>query len=330
MSNKIIRKINKEPIVGVYLIKNKINGKVYIGQSIDIERRWCQHRYGKGSLILRKAIKKYGIVNFEFVIVEEIDIIGKTNKEIEELLIILEQKWLDDKKPFLKENGYNQNKTSKPNIPIKRPYGYGEIISKIKIENNHCGKPVMQYSLNGDFIKEWKSAAEIERVLGYYAENISSCCLGKQNSSNNFIWLFKGRQITNNIITLANNSKRLSPVRQYDLCGNLINIFENVLDAENKTGIRAGIIRDACNGAIKTGKGFIWKFKNQPLVLLDHLGLKNLPIKQISLDGEIIMEWLNVSDVCNNLKLTKNSIKPIYLACRSGCTYKGYKWEWNI
>ena len=54
------------------MIKCKINNKVYIGQSIDIERRWDQHKYGKGNIILRNAIQKYGLDNFEFLILEEI------------------------------------------------------------------------------------------------------------------------------------------------------------------------------------------------------------------------------------------------------------------
>ena len=28
---------------GIYMIKNKINGKVYIGQSVDIKKRWSSH-----------------------------------------------------------------------------------------------------------------------------------------------------------------------------------------------------------------------------------------------------------------------------------------------
>jgi len=31
-------------ISGIYKITNKVNGKVYIGQSVDIERRWKEHR----------------------------------------------------------------------------------------------------------------------------------------------------------------------------------------------------------------------------------------------------------------------------------------------
>jgi group I intron endonuclease len=328
MENKISKCISKEPICGIYQITNNINGKVYIGQSIDIERRWNQHKYGKGSIILRNAIKKYGINNFKFEILEKIKFTNKN--DVIKTLTELEQKWLDNKKPYLKENGYNQNKLSKPNLPIERPNDYGLLISKIKIDNNHCGKSVKQYDLMGNFIKEWKSGAEIERELGFKAENISGCCLGKQSSSNGYIWLFKPDILTEDRVILANKSKRLSEVRQYDLKGNLINVFDNILDAEHKTGIRAGLIRDVCNGSFKTGKGFIWKFKNQPLILLDHLKLKDLPIKQLTLNGEIINKWDNVLHICKHFKLKNNSIKTIYNVCRNNTIYKGFKWVWDI
>ena len=37
-------------MVGIYAIKNKINNKIYIGRSTDIQRRWTTH--------LRDALKK--------------------------------------------------------------------------------------------------------------------------------------------------------------------------------------------------------------------------------------------------------------------------------
>lgn len=329
MSNKTMRKISKSPICGVYQIKNKINGKIYIGQSIDIERRWEQHRYGKGSLILKNAIKKYGLGKFEFSILEEIKFTNK--KEIIKLLTELEQKWFDLKKPYLKENGYNQNKTSKPNIPLKKSEDYGDIISRIKIENNHCGKPIIQYDLNGAFIKKWKSAAQVERTLGFKAENISGCCLNKQNSSNNFIWRFADIKLTTKDIKNANKSLRMSKVRQYNLKGKLINTFENIKDASKQTKINESAIRQCCNGHIKTAYNFIWKFKNESLNLLDHITKKDYPIKQLSLDNEIIKEWDNTYLVINELKLSKYSAKLIYQCCdRVKTTYLGYKWEWNL
>ena len=43
-------------------------------------------------------------------------------------------------------------------------------------------KPILQYSLEGIFIKEWISSREIERVLGFPHSSINACCKGKIKS----------------------------------------------------------------------------------------------------------------------------------------------------
>lgn len=50
----------------------------------------------------------------------------------------------------------------------------------IKMINGKKSKPIIQYDLNGDFVKEWPSAKEAERN-GFQHENIAKCCLGKRN-----------------------------------------------------------------------------------------------------------------------------------------------------
>jgi group I intron endonuclease len=327
MSDKVVRNISKEPICGIYQVQNKINNKVYIGQSIDIERRWCQHRYGKGSLILKNAIKKYGIDNFEFSVLEEIEFTNKA--EIVEMLTALEQKWFNLKEPY--KNGYNVNKSSKPNLTPNRDNHFGDRISKIKIENNHCGKPINQFALDGNFIKKWVSAAQIERVLGYYAENISACCLKKQNSSNNYIWRFEDDLLTSDDVNSANKSKRMSEVRQYNFRGELLNTFKNVKDAAQQTSFNESGIRQCCNGHIKTAYNYIWRFKNEELILLNHIDRKDYPIKQLSLNGELIMNWDNVYAAIDKLNFNRNSVREIYKCCenkKDKCL--GYKWEWDL
>ena len=58
-------------MIGIYKIENLINHKVYIGQSIHIERRWKEHCANSTSSVISKAIKKYGKENFSFQILEE-------------------------------------------------------------------------------------------------------------------------------------------------------------------------------------------------------------------------------------------------------------------
>lgn len=64
---------------GIYCIKNKENGKMYIGSSFNIEKRWADHLYmlkenKHHSIHLQRAWNKYGIDNFSFEILELCDI----------------------------------------------------------------------------------------------------------------------------------------------------------------------------------------------------------------------------------------------------------------
>ena len=65
-------------MIGIYKITNKINGKVYIGQSVNIKQRWRNHRTDafakkshKYNSPLYRSMRKYGIENFLFEIIQE-------------------------------------------------------------------------------------------------------------------------------------------------------------------------------------------------------------------------------------------------------------------
>lgn len=65
-------------MLGIYKITNKINNKVYIGKSSNIENRWKYHKirytYDKDyNKVLYKAFRKYGLENFIFEVIEEMD-----------------------------------------------------------------------------------------------------------------------------------------------------------------------------------------------------------------------------------------------------------------
>ena len=75
-------------MIGIYKITNQLNGHCYIGQSRDIITRWKNHKIAshnendKGyNYPLYQAIRKYGIDNFSFEIIEECDVNELNNKE---------------------------------------------------------------------------------------------------------------------------------------------------------------------------------------------------------------------------------------------------------
>ena len=56
---------------------------------------------------------------------------------------------------------------------------------------NKGGKAVLQYDLEGNFIKEWVTTMEIQRQLNYHRSNISNCCNGLVKTAYNYIWRYK-------------------------------------------------------------------------------------------------------------------------------------------
>lgn len=66
-----------------------------------------------------------------------------------------------------------------------------ERMVKAQINHPNKSKQVVQYSLDGVFLKTWQSIHEIERQLGFANQNIIRCCKGKYKTSYGFIWKYK-------------------------------------------------------------------------------------------------------------------------------------------
>ena len=95
---------------GIYIFKNNLNGKCYIGQSVCIRSRIKQHFYSirakDKDLPLYRAIEKYGLHNFTIDILEKFE--PEQNLSREELikkLDTLEIKYIKEYDSY--KNGYN-------------------------------------------------------------------------------------------------------------------------------------------------------------------------------------------------------------------------------
>lgn len=91
-------------MIGIYKIQNLIDGNVYIGQSVNIEKRWKQEKQrafrettSEYNYPLSKAFRKYGLENFSFEVIEECEREELNKKEIY---------WISFYDSF--KNGYNQ------------------------------------------------------------------------------------------------------------------------------------------------------------------------------------------------------------------------------
>lgn len=103
-------------MIGIYTIKNLINGKQYVGQSINIQKRWSQHKsdyiHNENKKILYKAMRKYGIENFSFEVLEECPIDKLDEKEIF---------WIKELNT-LNPNGYNISQGGTGNSSLQNNY----------------------------------------------------------------------------------------------------------------------------------------------------------------------------------------------------------------
>lgn len=91
-------------MIGIYKIENLVNGKVYIGQSIDIEYRWRTHKMKTecfSNTHLLNAMRKYGLENFSFEILETLP------TDDPEMLTLREQYYMDVYDSLNPDRGYN-------------------------------------------------------------------------------------------------------------------------------------------------------------------------------------------------------------------------------
>lgn len=113
--------------IGIYAIKNKINNKIYIGQSNDIENRWRCHRSHLRRGVhqnqhLQGAWNKYGEDNFDFFILELCEIYN-----IDEL----ERCYIEKYNSMNSEYGYNYESGGNLNKRVSEQ-------TREKISKNHA------------------------------------------------------------------------------------------------------------------------------------------------------------------------------------------------
>jgi group I intron endonuclease len=101
---------------GIYLIKNIVNNKVYVGSAVNINNRWREHKHrlkkGKHhSKHLQCAWDKYGEENFKFEIIEEV--------QNPLHLLAYEQVYLDYYKSYEDDRGYNICKVAGSILGVK-------------------------------------------------------------------------------------------------------------------------------------------------------------------------------------------------------------------
>lgn len=244
----------------IYMYTNKINGKKYIGQTKDFNKRKNEHIWDckneKRCRALEKAIIKYGIENFDIKILAE-NIPTQEKMDEYEIFFIKRYNTLVKNK-----NGYNiseggsggnkyAGKTEKEMEDFKdkmrNMYNKGE--------HPNCGKK---------HTNEWKQMMKDK----YSGENNPN--FGKKASDETKRKLsesHKGKKLSNEtkekLSKLHKGKPKGKRIVRYDINGCYIDVkyrFEYV-----NMGFYGSNISSCCNKKRKIASGFIWRYENDVL-----------------------------------------------------------------
>ena len=73
------------------------------------------------------------------------------------------------------------------NLELKRK----EDVLKVKSMSDNVGKGVMQFSVDGELIKEYKSTSRASQKTGISIDNIKQVCRGSRKRAGGFVWKYK-------------------------------------------------------------------------------------------------------------------------------------------
>ena len=218
----------------IYIIRNKVNGKCYIGQTIQKKpnNRWVQHKYRPHGL-LKPAFEKYGVDSFEFSTICEIQE-GDSWRETLDAREIFEIK----ERNTLTPNGYN-----------------------LQTGGNH---PVVSEETK-EKIREAKKGAK-NYNYGQHLSDETKLKMSKSISGDKH-WNFRRKtpedskaKMRNSHLS-ENNPKIGKKVEQWSKDRKtLIEVHTSLASAARKLNIRNSIcISRCCHGKRPSAGGFYWK-----------------------------------------------------------------------
>ena len=244
----------------IYKITNQKNGMVYIGSSIEVERRWRQHKEASinekdhhYNYPLMVAFREFGIANFTFEVIDTLP--------TWEAMIKAEHNWIL-KENCVVPNGYNQ--TDKTDSPMFDP-AIAKKMSNTKREK--YGKRVCEIDSTKNIINIWNSLAEAGEDTGLDRFKISNVCNGTRLTTGNRTFRFlddenqiiepeaKVNKAQSNRITKT--SRR---VGAYDKDNNLIQEFDSLQLAAQFCGGNSSTISAVCRGKRNSHKNYIWRY----------------------------------------------------------------------
>lgn len=240
-------------MVGIYEILNIVNGKRYIGQSLDISRRISTHKYMLNSISRDKSCNrhlynswwKYGRSSFRFNIVEICP---------EESLDDRELYWIEYFKTTCRDYGYNLR------VDIKgRGVTHKETRELISRNNRGRNNPNYGNRWTQDMKDRMSKIKKEQYLKGEVKINTEACKKGAKTKKE--MWE-RNPEILRKTSWRISNSNRKYDIAKLDYNTlEVIEVYRGRLDImEKHPEYYVQAILGCCSGTKKSYKGFKWKY----------------------------------------------------------------------
>lgn len=124
-------------------------------------------------------------------------------------------------------------------------------------------KTVLQYDLDGNFLREYRSAEEAARAVGILdGSNIAGACRGKYITAGGYQWSYKYDSQT-----LKQMETITKPVAQLDRYGMIVGIYDSISEASRATGLPKPNICAAANKRLKSCGGYGWVYVTEGMTV---------------------------------------------------------------
>lgn len=282
----------------IYIHKNKINGKVYIGQTKQsLKHRWNNGNGYSSCPYFWNAIQKYGWDNFEHLL-----LIDKLTKEQADRL---EKEYIQEYKSYDIEYGYNIS------------LGGSGLTGATKYID------IYKYDFDGTFIKHYNDVAEIIiENPDYNSACIRYCYDEKTQSAYGYQWKSYYKEKIEKLESFedrVSNQKSIK-VYQYTLDGYFVSEYKSFRDAGNQNNIEETSISKCCRGLLKTYANFQWRtYYARKIDGIDAV------ICQYDLDGYLLNKYYSLEDAENSSGTNKSSI----INCYQGRYEMGGDYVWR-
>lgn len=291
----------------VYKTTNIINSKIYIGvhyTNPDINDGYI------GCGVTKKDLKKKTLTGFPAAVRKY----GYHNFQRETLFIF----------PDTEEGrlaAYKKEEELVTSEFVARKDTYNLNVGGLYAQVDRWKKKIAQYTLDGKFIKSWKSITAAETELGLCSISANVCGITKYCGE--YQWKYYTDESD-----IAPVQTKEHTVYQFDLQGDLIKVYKSVSIAasqfKNSASAR-NMITKCCKGFRQQVYGYYWSYKNKFEYAPKHFDTE-IPVAKYNDAGEFIESYTSVKHAAEE----NNIVKYVnIMSCIRGYSKHcgGYRWR---